>query len=531
MSRAFSDITFTPSVKKAQSHYGSRRSNAGFETAPDRQDELTEFETEFIARMDGFFQASVGGTGWPYVQFRGGAPGFLRVLDSKTIAFADFRGNVQYISVGNINGDARVALILMDQADPRRLKIWGRARVIDRADAPALIAQLQVPGYAAKVERAIVIGVDAYDWNCPQHITPRFTQAEIREQTKPLVDELKLLRARSEAGASTDRVDEIGEGALKLSVVGVRILTPRVRAYWLKRADGSPLPAFEAGAHVQLPVRTTGGDKDTRHYSIASDPIDQTLWEVAIQREDHGLGGSVFAHTHYGIGLVVNCSAPRNGFQLHTDARPAVLIAGGIGITPLRSMALALRRARRPFRLHYAARSAGDAPFVDELLRQLEGRLQTYWSDDGQASRMNVESIIASEPVDAVFYVCGPERLLEAFRAASDKAGLAANQCRMEGFSDPVAQSVDLAFEIELRRSGKVLHVPIGTSILDVLLAAGENPSFDCKVGTCGTCATRILEGKPEHRDLVLTEAQRERDHLMCTCVSRSAGGRLVLDI
>ena len=177
MSRAFADITFTPSVQAAQSHYGSRRSNLGFESTNERQDELTEFETEFIQRMDGFFQATVGETGWPYVQFRGGPSGFLRVIDSRTIGFADFRGNIQYISVGNINADGRVALILVDQSDPRRLKIWGRARVVDRASDPALVGRLQVQGYAAKAERAIVIAVEAYDWNCPQHITPRFTEA------------------------------------------------------------------------------------------------------------------------------------------------------------------------------------------------------------------------------------------------------------------------------------------------------------------------------------------------------------------
>jgi len=200
MPRAFAEITFTPSVKAAQQRYGSRQANRSFETATARQQELTQAETEFIEGMDGFFQASVGETGWPYVQFRGGPPGFLKVLDARTIGFADFRGNLQYVSVGNLDADGRVALILVNHADPGRLKIWGRARVIDRAVDPDLVRSLQVPGYAGRAERAIVIGVEAFDWNCPQHITPRFTEAEIREMTASMVAELAALRKRAAGG-------------------------------------------------------------------------------------------------------------------------------------------------------------------------------------------------------------------------------------------------------------------------------------------------------------------------------------------
>jgi ferredoxin-NADP reductase/predicted pyridoxine 5'-phosphate oxidase superfamily flavin-nucleotide-binding protein len=531
MSRAFSDITFTPSVKAAQSRYGTRRFNLGFETVADRQDELTEFEVEFIQRRDGFFQASVGETGWPYVQFRGGAPGFLRVIDSRTIAFADFRGNVQYISVGNINADDRVALILMDQADPRRLKIWGRARVIDRADDPELVGKLQVPGYSAKVERAIVISIEAYDWNCPQHITPRFTEAEIREKTAPLMEELTSLRARLEGASPIGRPMEIGSGDLRLMIAGVRILSPRVRAYALKAADGSSLPVFDPGAHVSIPVRLPDGTQDRRHYSIASDPDDPRLWEIAVQREDNGLGGSLFVHSHYHVGDIVNCVSPRNGFELHTDARPAVLLAGGIGVAPLRCMALALLRDERPFALHYAARSSAEAPYLAELLREMPQQLHTYWSDHGPSGRMDMPGIVSAAPSGAVFYVCGPERMLNAFLELSLKAGLADERVRLERFIAPTSSSTDRPFEVQLGRGGKVLGVPVGTSILDVMLASGMHPPYDCKVGTCGTCAVKVLEGEPDHRDVVLSRSERERDKLMCTCVSRSTGKRLVLDM
>jgi predicted pyridoxine 5'-phosphate oxidase superfamily flavin-nucleotide-binding protein len=199
MGRAFAEIAFTPSVKAAQSRYGSRRANQGLEEAEDREDELTEVEREFIESRDSFYQATVSETGWPYVQFRGGPPGFVKVIDTKTIGFADFRGNVQYLSVGNINADGRIALILMDYPNRRRLKIWGRARIVHEADEPGVLAALKITGYKARVERAIVIAVEAFSWNCPQHITPRFSEAEVKAAMAPLIAELEDLRARVKA--------------------------------------------------------------------------------------------------------------------------------------------------------------------------------------------------------------------------------------------------------------------------------------------------------------------------------------------
>lgn len=198
MPRAFADISFTPSVKAAQVRYGSRENNRGFELAEDPRNELQDHEIEFIASRDSFYQATVSESGWPYVQHRGGPAGFLRVLDARTIGYADFRGNRQYLSVGNLNANDRVSLILMDYANRRRLKLWGRARIVHEADAPELIAQLAVPGYRAQVERGVLIHIEAIEWNCPQHITPRFTQAEVNAAVAPLLAELNALRAFAE---------------------------------------------------------------------------------------------------------------------------------------------------------------------------------------------------------------------------------------------------------------------------------------------------------------------------------------------
>lgn len=197
MPHRFAELLFTPAVRAAQGRYGGRADR--LLTASDPHDRLGPDEVAFLHARDGFHLASVGETGWPYVQFRGGPPGFLRVLDDRTLAWADFRGNRQYISAGNLDpaGEARVAIIAMDQAAQRRIKLLGAARIIDATADPALCARLAVPGYPATVERAVLVNVAAYDWNCAAHITPRFTTAEIQETAAPLLAELQALRAEN----------------------------------------------------------------------------------------------------------------------------------------------------------------------------------------------------------------------------------------------------------------------------------------------------------------------------------------------
>ncbi len=179
MSNAFADISFTESVKAAQSLYGSRERNKYFELAEDPKNEIGEHEAQIIETRDTFYQATISENGWPYIQHRGGPVGFLRVLDSRTIGYADFRGNRQYLSVGNINANNRVSLILMDYPNRRRLKIWGTAKIVHATEEPELLARLEVPSYRAQVERGYIITVEALEWNCPQHITPRYTKSEI----------------------------------------------------------------------------------------------------------------------------------------------------------------------------------------------------------------------------------------------------------------------------------------------------------------------------------------------------------------
>lgn len=194
MARAFAEIAFTEAVREQQRKYGSADAYAKFLLADaERQDTLTDTEIEFIAARDGFYQASVSETGWPYVQFRGGPLGFVKIINENTLAYADFRGNRQYLSIGNLTKNDRVSLFFMDYPNQRRLKLWGRTKLIDAATEPSLIASLHDATYRAKPERAVVISVEAFDWNCPQHIPQRFTKVEIETALAPLRQKLDAL--------------------------------------------------------------------------------------------------------------------------------------------------------------------------------------------------------------------------------------------------------------------------------------------------------------------------------------------------
>ena len=198
MARAFAEIAFTPAVRDVQERQGTALAHERMlAREADPANRLSPDETTFVEARDGFYQATVSETGWPYVQFRGGPPGFLRVIDDRTIGYADFRGNRQYVSAGNLAGDDRVSLILMDYQNRRRLKVLGRARLVEASDDPGLVTRLQVEGYRARPERAVLIAVAALEWNCPQHIPARLTLEELQPHLAPIKAELARLQAEN----------------------------------------------------------------------------------------------------------------------------------------------------------------------------------------------------------------------------------------------------------------------------------------------------------------------------------------------
>lgn len=428
MARAFAKIAFTPQVQAAQQRMGSRSAYRNAELGEVEVVELGAFEEAFITERDSFYLGTVGENGWPYVQHRGGPAGFLRVLGPNLIGFADYAGNRQYISVGNLAGDDRVSLFLMDYPGQRRLKIWGRARIIDADNEPALLSQLDSPHYRARVERGMVITIEAFDWNCPKHITPRFTEAEVRAQLESLA-----IGTAPHHGAR-DEAPVLGNGPLQVEITGIRQLTPRVRAYTLRAADGGDLPAFEAGAHLVVPVRLPDGSTATRQYSIASDPAIRDHYELAVLREEDGRGGSAAIHAQWQLGTRLALDPPANQFPLHGSAPFSLLIAGGIGITPIKAMAHALKSAGRPFALHYAGRTQRELAYREELLREFAGPTHLHVSRGDHPQRMDLRAIMASAPDQSVFHVCGPDSLIQAALESARQLGLPAERVQFESF-------------------------------------------------------------------------------------------------
>lgn len=311
--------------------------------------------------------------------------------------------------------------------------------------------------------------------------------------------------------------------ARRIRIGEIKVLTPEVRLFRLLPADGRPLPSFTAGAHVDLHIPACG----VRQFSLCSDLENTASYAIAVKREPQGRGGSAALHDMAEVGTLMGIGLPRNNFPLAEDAAKHVFIAGGIGITPFVSMISVAQRSRTQWELHYCARSRDQAAFYDDLKALAPERVHEYFSE---TPLFDVRQLDRAPAPGEHVYCCGPEGLMSAVRHATDDWPEA--QVHFEWFANDLADAgPNEAFEVELKRDGRVLTVPAGRSILEVLREAGLPAVSSCREGVCGVCETAVLAGEPQHRDKVLTEAERAANKTMMICVSRARGGRLVLDI
>jgi ferredoxin-NADP reductase len=320
---------------------------------------------------------------------------------------------------------------------------------------------------------------------------------------------------------------------LELTVAEVRPLTSHVTAFRLRHPDGAPLPAYLAGAHVKVLVEIDGKE-DWRHYSLIQTGPDDNAGEylIAVRREDRelgGRGGSLFMHRQVRPGSTLRVSRPVNGFQLDPAHDDVLLIAGGIGITPLISMATALRAAGRTYALHYSGRSLDQLALVPELRAGAAGSL-TLYADDDSARRLDLRRLLAASKPSQALYTCGPKGMIDAVRDIALELGWHSDLIHYELFAEAGAEAGDHAFEVELAQSGKRLQVAADQTILDAMIGAGLDPMFDCKRGECGVCAVPVLSGAIEHRDNCLTASERAAGNVIQICISRAKGNCLVLD-
>jgi vanillate O-demethylase ferredoxin subunit len=284
------------------------------------------------------------------------------------------------------------------------------------------------------------------------------------------------------------------------------------------------VPRWQAGAHVRVAL-PDGGD---RPYSLMALPgLPGGALALGVLREEASTGGSQFMHA-LKVGDVVKASAPVNNFHLHENAAPALLFAGGIGITPILSMAAELTARATPFRLHYAGRAQGLLAFLPHLQEICTRELSIHYDSD--ESRLDIATALGDAAANCHIYVCGPAGMIEAVRAAA-RASIPTERMHYELFKAEQPGSPDRPFEVELKSSGQIVSVAAGQTIIQALEAAGLDVLYDCQRGDCGICQCGVLEGVPDHRDVILSDDEKASNKVMQICVSRAKSARLVLDL
>jgi len=320
------------------------------------------------------------------------------------------------------------------------------------------------------------------------------------------------------AGSAPTRPSETR--LIRARLTCIRYLADSINGYEFTPTDPSPPLEFSPGAHVDL--RLPNGI--TRSYSLINRPRDLTKYVIAVKRNADGRGGSVFMHDHLRVGDIVSVGAPRNNFELREDGLHSVFIAGGIGITPFISMISRLDELRRPYELHYYVRNRVQAMLVSELVR---GDLNLHVTNE-ERTLLTIENIVQRAPAGSHLYCCGPASMLENFLTSVRE--LPDDHVHFERFSGE-AHGVETAFTVRLARSGQEVRVVDGQTILQALRAAGIGVESSCEQGICGTCETRVLAGIPDHKDSLLSDAEKTSGKTMLICCSGSRSAEMVLDL
>jgi vanillate O-demethylase ferredoxin subunit len=318
-------------------------------------------------------------------------------------------------------------------------------------------------------------------------------------------------------------------GLITVRVARKRAEAADIVALELVPVDGGALPPFEPGAHLDLHL--PGGL--VRPYSLCNAPGETHRYCLGVLREPASRGGSAAVHALLAEGQTLQVSAPRNHFALQPGATRSLLLAGGIGITPLLAMAEALHAQGADFTLHYAARSPLRLAFAPRLLAAPWVRQVQVHLDDGEpAQRLDLPALLAAPAPGTHLYVCGPGGFIDAVLTAARAAGWPEAQLHLERFGAAVVQhDSDAAFEVQLGHSGPVVVVPRGQTVLQALAATGTVLASSCEQGVCGTCLTRVLDGTPDHRDQYLTPDEQAANDQFLPCCSRALSPRLVLDV
>jgi ferredoxin-NADP reductase len=320
----------------------------------------------------------------------------------------------------------------------------------------------------------------------------------------------------------------MAESILAVRVKRISYEAENINSYELVAPTGGDLVPFTAGGHIDLHL----SNGMIRSYSLVNDQRERHRYVIAVNKDAAGRGGSSFVHDNIKAGDIITMSHPRNNFALHEGAEHSVLIAGGIGITPLLSMVRRLETLERRWQLFYAARTRSAAAFLDELnaLRpNVHLNLHVDFDDERSGRMFDLSAIVKTAPAQAHLYCCGPLPMLVAFEAAT--ADRPADHVHVEYFQAREAPAIEGGFEVRLARSNRTIAVEAGKTILDALLDAGIAVNYACTEGVCGTCETRVLEGMPDHRDRFLSKEEQATSKTVMICCSGAKSRTLVLDL
>ncbi|MED7669806.1 oxidoreductase [Pseudomonas moraviensis subsp. stanleyae] len=316
---------------------------------------------------------------------------------------------------------------------------------------------------------------------------------------------------------------------LNVIVTGKTCEAEGICSFELSAADGTELPPFEAGAHID--VHLAGGL--VRQYSLCNDPRERQRYLISVLKDPQSRGGSQAMHEQILTGQKLMISAPRNLFALELTASRHLLFAGGIGITPMLAMAYTLAQQDVPFELHYCFRSSERAAFLPLLAQApFAGRVILHDDSGAPSQKLDAAALLASPEAGSHLYVCGPSGFMNHVIDTAQHAGWPAHRVHREFFAAaPIDHSADAAFEVELARSGQIFQIPADRTVFEVLDEAGVAIASSCEQGICGSCVTRVLSGIPEHRDQFLSAAEQAANDQFTPCCSRARTPRLVLDL
>jgi ferredoxin-NADP reductase len=329
-------------------------------------------------------------------------------------------------------------------------------------------------------------------------------------------DVSEVIENRGEAAPAADALIDV-------RLTAIRHAAHDTHLFELRRPDGRPLPAYTPGAHVDLHLP----NGLIRNYSLIEAEPDPCTYTLGIKRDPASRGGSRYIHDQLHVGTTVRISAPRNTFPLREDAAHTILLAGGIGITPIWCMVQRLERLGKSWTLHYACRSRADMAFLEALEAMAPAHL--HFDDESAGQFLDIASIVAAAPSDAHLYCCGPAPMMQAFEAAT--AGRPSEQVHVEYFTPKPPPPRTGGFTVELARSGTEYFIPEGETILNVLLDAGVDLDYSCELGICGACEQRIISGEADHRDSILSEEEQAENKRVMICCAGSKTERLVLDL